>query len=274
MPANGHEERSGRETRLLILVVAVSLAVLLLLARFRFPAADLTTVTPSAAPLAGLAARASFEEMTDIIRGALNRVSPVVVVVPMSPIPEPPPERPRTGRRGAPPPAEPPTVDPSGPRQFVPALRLKNDLALVHLPAGYRFVPVGDGGEPPQVIGGDQSRQVALIRVPTGTSVEALPGGLRTSDELTFALVVSATPQGTTASPVFIGRADSIPDPNWPVRLTALGGPADFPVGALVFSLQGSFLGLVTRHDAGVAMVPAVAIGPLLAQLTPQGGAE
>jgi hypothetical protein len=39
-------------------------AVLVLLARFRFPASELTAMAPAPGPLAGLAARATFDEMT------------------------------------------------------------------------------------------------------------------------------------------------------------------------------------------------------------------
>jgi hypothetical protein len=271
----GNEERSGRETRLLMLVVAVSLAVLLLLARFRFPAADLATVTPSAAPLASLAARASFDEMTDIIRGALTRVSSVVAVIPMTAIPPPAPEAPPARRGGRATAAQP---EPEPAAEIVPVfmggLRVKPDLALVHVPRGYRPAPVSDAGDLPQVVWADEGRELALIRVASGAAVDSLPGSLRSTSELAFVLVVSGTAQGTTGQPAFIGKADAIIDPAWPVHLTALGSPGDFPPGALVFSLEGNFLGLVTRQGAGVAMVPAVAIGPLVAQLTPQGGMD
>ena len=79
---NGLQERWGRETRLLVLIVVVSLAVLLVLARFRFPAASID-VAPSAAPspLANLVSRAAFEDLAEAMASTATRVAPRVVVV-------------------------------------------------------------------------------------------------------------------------------------------------------------------------------------------------
>ncbi|MBM3751545.1 MAG: hypothetical protein FJW21_10275 [Acidimicrobiia bacterium] len=58
---------SGRETRLLRLVIVVAVAMLLVLAQFRYPAPDRATAAPVAGPIERLAARATFEELALIM---------------------------------------------------------------------------------------------------------------------------------------------------------------------------------------------------------------
>jgi hypothetical protein len=270
MPTTPTEERTGRETRLLVLVVAVSLTVLLLLARFRFPAADLTVVPPAPAPLAGLAARATFDEITATIRDAISRVTPAVVMLPLQPASPAEPEQAASSSRRpqpAPDPAEAPA--PVQPQRYMPALRIKNDVALVHIPAGLEPALLPDLKAAPQIVGSDPGREIAVVRVPPGPSIDTLPGGLRISGELTFALLVDATSQGPTAHPAFIGRGNAVAVPGWPQRLTAVSG-AEFSPGALVFSLEGSFLGIVVRNGESTAVAPATALEPFIAQLAPQ----
>src|SRR5215831_15672181 len=86
MASQPFEEPSGRETRLLAIVIVVSIAVLLLLARFRFPSARLADVTPAQGPLVGLAARAPFDEMAMAMQSLVDRVSPVMAIVQIAPI--------------------------------------------------------------------------------------------------------------------------------------------------------------------------------------------
>ena len=64
-----------RETRLLLATIAVSVGMLLLLARFRFPEeAGRQTVEPAAAPLERLAARATFDELAGTMADLERRI--------------------------------------------------------------------------------------------------------------------------------------------------------------------------------------------------------
>src|SRR6185437_9473543 len=72
--------RVPRETRLLLLTIAVSVGALLLLSRFRFPA-QAPIVTPSPPPLERLAARATYDELADIITQLQARLEPGLVVL-------------------------------------------------------------------------------------------------------------------------------------------------------------------------------------------------
>ena len=117
----------SRETRLLAATIAVSVVVLLVLSRFRFPAVAGPDVDGAAAqPLARLAARAAFDDLSLAVRELTARVEASLLVI-------------RTATR----PASAVEVfssladvaDAAGgtgrTRRLVPALRLRDDSALV-----------------------------------------------------------------------------------------------------------------------------------------------
>ena len=76
-PARG----SGRETRLLLVTIAVSVATLLLLARFRFPADEVQPTDPAPAPPERLAARATYDELAGIMADLERRIAPSLEVL-------------------------------------------------------------------------------------------------------------------------------------------------------------------------------------------------
>ena len=69
----------SRETRLLLLTVALSVAVLFALARFRFPGQE--PLELPAQPLQRLAARAAFEDLSAAVSRAAERLRPALQVV-------------------------------------------------------------------------------------------------------------------------------------------------------------------------------------------------
>src|SRR5262245_46476778 len=86
-------ETARRETRMLALVVLVSIGLLIVLSRFQFPAATLTVPAPAPSPLAGLAARAAFDDMAATSRALLANVSDALVPVDLRTPPVRPPPR-------------------------------------------------------------------------------------------------------------------------------------------------------------------------------------
>ncbi|MEO7189824.1 MAG: hypothetical protein ABI051_02065 [Vicinamibacterales bacterium] len=278
MASNGLDEPSGRETRLLVLVVAVAFAVLLLLARFRFPGSDLSAVSSSAAPLSGLAARATFDDMAETLGNVLARVSPMVVVVQLEPATAgEPAARAARGRRAGGAGAVTPagagaTPSSNAAMRLVPALRVRPNLALVYLPAGMRPVSVPGLDLPIELVAADAEHSMALIRTGGLPGADGMATPLRTFGGFAYVALIDATPTGPTAQPIFIGRADPVIERHWPQALTALGANSNIPAGSLLFSMAGRFIGMVTTSDLGNAIVPVPAIEALVTQMA--GGAR
>jgi hypothetical protein len=271
MASDPTEPHSGRETRLLILVVGVAVIVLLLLAQWRFPGADLSVGAPNAAPLAGLAARATFDEMANTMADVINRVSPLTVAVPLAPAPAEPPPQP-VGRSAAATPAPPPDTVPVQPTAWTLALRVRRDVALLYVPTGMRVLDHGTFTV--DIVASDPMRQIVLLRVPpSNVPPDTLTAAVRTFPGFAYVAAVSATAVGPTVQPVFVGRSDTEADSRWSHGLVpASVGPGLMP-GTLVFSLNSRFVGLVVSGTNGAMVVPAPAVETLLQSLESPGSA-
>lgn len=260
--ANGTEERPGRETRLVVLVVAVSVAVLMLLARFRFPPANLTTVASTPGPLAGLAARATFDDMAGTLAALMTKISPGLAVVALEPLPpEPPAPTKSSAKTPVPPPA--PAAAPA-PLIFAAAVRVRPDLGVVAMPAGMQLAsePAVVGG--PELVALETARGVASLRLPP--PADATPAAPDVVDRFTgfaYVAVVTATPNGPTLRPAFIGRVDFSHDVAWGAPIVQIGRESGVPAGALIYALDSRFIGLAIERPAGISIVPA----PLLQSL-------
>jgi len=179
----------------------------------------------------------------------------------LNPIPEP--EKPGGKSRQA----EPGVVRPP---RLVPALRVGQDLAIVHLPAGFQ-VTTGLGlSAPIEVVLSDPRREIVIVRAP---SLFEMANGLTNAVDgytgFSYVALVEATSGGVTAAPVFIGRTDARKDGRWAGDILALSGPIPIPPGSLVFGLEGRFVGLVLPGDgAERVLIPAAAIEALVASLT------
>lgn len=265
---NGSEQRTGRDGRLLALVIVVSLAVLLMLAKFRFAPSD-GAPPPVTGPFERLTARSTYEDLAATIANLVQRLASSVVVVQLDPAP--PQEKPGTGAKTRTP--EPLLIVPPRlvPPRLVPAIRVGQDLAVIHLPAGF-LVTDGQGlAAPIQLVASDAAREIGVLRASsvldttngTANALAEFPG-------FSYVAVVEASIGGLTATPVFIGRADVATDiTGWASPIRLLGGTPSVPVGALVFALDGRFIGLATATPAGGrALVPAAAIDAAVLTLT------
>jgi len=245
---------SGRDTRLLALVIIVAVIVLLVLARLRFPEAqvDLSTVTP--AGLERLAARANYDDLAAAVRTAIQTVEPFVVSVDLSPSAA---EKPGAEKPG--------TVPP--PAHLLPAIRLRNDLAITALPPGFK--PSGGGMTVVRAL--DTKRELIIAAVPAETGAARLATSAGVFAGFAYVAVVEMTPRGLTATPVFIGRIDPQDDERWGSSLLVSGALDNLPVGSLIFLLDGRFVGLTVRVPGAKAIAPAALLGVVLDNLAPGG---
>jgi hypothetical protein len=256
MAVNGAPDRSRRETRLLVLIVVVSLGVLLVLARFRFPAATLTVAPPVPSPLANLASRAAFSDLSAAMISAFDRIAPVMTAVRLEPAKVP-------ADRDA------PAAAPRLASKVAPALRVRPDLALVVVPEGLEVTAMAESGQPAEVVASNADRGIALVRVPSVAEprVEMIDG----FGGFAYVVEVTAIESGPSVQPVFVGRTVPRGDARWSSGLLGVDGPGLEP-GAFVFSLEGRLLGLVLGDARGPLIVPPSAIDAGVNDLVPAAG--
>lgn len=261
---NGTEDRPARETRLLVLVIVVSLAVLFLLARFQFPATGLVGGPPSPGPLDRLAARATYDDLAAAIAAVVQRLesSVVVVQVEAAPVEEKEKEKNPKEKTGLPPAQAPPAT------RLLPGVRLRPDLALVHVPAGMRVSSAQTFGGPTSVFVTDSKREIALVRVPSlPESATGVPSVIDLFPGFSYVAVVEAAMGGPTARPVFIGRLDPSVDDRWQPSPLLIGGSPQAPAGSLLFAVDGRLIGMVLPQFGSLALVPPSALNSVVTEL-------
>lgn len=241
------QARVSRESRLLLLTVAVCVAVLLLLARMRFPEAPLAVDT-AALPLERLAGRASYDALAADVQRVEPMIGPNLLVLRVAPrVPAGPLDiRDVLARPDS----------PSGARHVV-ALRIGADSALAALDADARVEGiVGGSGGGVEVVAADPVRRIARLRVPEAAvrQIPQLP--LASLPTPVYVVVVEGTQAGATLRPAFLGRGDRFGSVRWAQPLLPLGGIAVAP-GALLFSLAGEFIGTVVVENGATAIAGA-----------------
>lgn len=266
--------RSGRETRLLALVIVIAIAALMLLARFRFPGvSERPPVAPPPSPIDRIASRPTYLELGSSISALAERLAPSFIVVETAIVP---PAPAGNGRRTRPPGAtSSPVAVAQSPSMRLAALRISSDRALVHLPANARVISVaGLDDTRPEVVA-DPAREVGLVRVPIAAEASSLlAAGAGPISSFGYVAVIEGARGGPTARPVFIGRLDEIADPEWSAPIAIIGGGTDITPGAQIFSLDGRFAGMAIRTTHGMAIVPPRALNTAVtALLAPKSAA-
>jgi hypothetical protein len=219
--------RRGRETRLLLATIAISVAVLVLLARFRFPEeAGRPESEPVQAPLERLAARATYDELATIMADLERRLLPRLLVVEVQP----------DRATGA----------------YAVAARVTPDRAVTLL-AWHETL----SGRHPPILARDNARDLAVLSVPDAPDavVTLPPAVLRPGPR--YVAIVEATARGPVLRPVYVGRTDMFQDPRTTSPLLSLAALQHaLPRGAAVFSLAGNFLGLAVDGGTSATVVP------------------
>jgi hypothetical protein len=265
---NGTEERPGRETRLLVLVIVVSLAVLLLLARFRFPPVGLTAGPPTPGPLDKLAARATYDDLAAAIATVVQRVESSIVIVQVDSPPPDEKEKERGRERGKEKISPPPAWPPPAPPRLLPAIRLRPDIALVHVPAGMRVSPAQGFSGPTAVFATDPKREIALVRVtPLPESTSSVPSAFERFPGFSYVAVIEAAMGGPSARPAFIGRLDTSVDDRWQPSPSLIGGASQATAGSLLFAVDGRLIGMVLPQFGTLAVVSPAALNAVVTEL-------
>ena len=234
----------SRETRLLLITIGVSVAALLLLARFRFPT-QVQILNPSPPPLEQLAARATYDELASIIAQLQARVQPGLVVLNVT----------RNERQ-----AEAAGVDAAAP-QYLPAVRVGDQLALSLLGPGSRIQGLAGSEHAVAVmLAADPVQHLALVRVPKGEAPTWLRERPVAPDVPGYFGIAEGGRGGLTLRPLFVSRLDPVSDPRWDSPLLAMGGHSDAPPGSFIFTLEGALVGMVIDDQGMRMVVPAATL--------------
>jgi hypothetical protein len=247
------ETRVSRDTRLLILVIAVAIVVLFVLALLRFPKAEvrLSTVTP--AGLDRLAAQSNYDDLASAVQTTLQSVEPSLVVVDVDGVPD--------GSK-----------QPEQRRAL--AIRLRDGLAIGPLPVNFKIADPSGPLDGPQVKVIQPARGLMIAALTTESAPARTASVVRDFPGYAYVAVVELAKGGPTATPMFIGRVDAQNDPRWGSDLLVPGGSATLPVGSFVFLLDGRFVGLVVKMPEGPPAIAPAALVSASLDLMGGSGAE
>ena len=243
------ETRVSRDTRLLILVIAVAVVVLFVLAQFRFPQADVSLSTVMPAGLDRLAAQSDYADLASAVETTLQGVEPSLVVLNVEGVPD--------GSKQA-------------EQRRTLAIRLRDGLAIGPLPTNFKIADPSGPVDGPLIKVTQPARGLLMAELTTETAPARTVSTVDDFPGYAYVAVVELAKGGPTATPMFIGRVDAQSDPRWTGDLLVPGGSATLPVGSFVFLLDGRFLGLVVSVPNGP---PAIAPAALLTvSFEPSGG--
>jgi serine protease Do len=231
-----------RETRLLLATIGISVGMLLLLARFRFPEeAARQAAEPAPAPLERLAARATYDELAGIMADLERRILPAVITV--------------AGRVAE------STI-------YVPAVRLTPDRAVAIL-SGERRLVAGESEPAPALVLRDAVRELVVIAPPPDGGIPAVPATTGRPGPR-YVAVVEAAGTAPSIRPVYIGRTELVSDPRWSEPLLRIAAvQQSVASGSAVFSLDGAFVGLATDVEGRLRIVPAATLRDVAAAAPP-----
>lgn len=223
------QPRIARETRLLLGIVAISLATLWGLARLRFP--DQPRIPDPVAPvLAQFAPASPFDAIATAVSEVERRVSPSLTEVIFTPR------------------ASDPAVRPT---QRV-AVRLDRDIAVV-------IVPRGDGTmrSSPDVVDVAPRTGVGLIRLAPAAPVSMASWATDRVPSARFVIAAEAAREGVSFRPVFVGVFTPVQGTLWPDVVWRLPASTALTDGALVFTDDGLLVGAVAVRGGERLLVPA-----------------
>ena len=241
--------RVSRESRLLLLTVAICAIVLVLMARLRFPHSPAVVEAPAPAPFERLAARASYDALARSIEQVEPIIAPNLIVLRVA---APGSAAPRGIREAIATAAESSSV------HHVAALRIGPETAVAALDPGTRIDGIVGGTESgtAAIRAVDPIRRIARVRVPAAPARQLPQLPLTSLATPAYIVAVEGTQAGVTLRPVFLGSGSRFSSRRWSRPLLPLGGVAVAP-GALLFSLSGDFIGTVVIDDGAPAIAGA-----------------
>jgi serine protease Do len=242
--------RVSRETRQLLGIVLLSMAVLWVLARVRFPDRP---ATPNPVPpvLAQLVPPSPFDAISSSIADLQRRVLPGVARIELS-----------AGRRDW----------ENGSDSIAIArvgLRFRDGLALAIAPPGTAEQLLES--PPPDVVAFDPASALTIVRVAQGAVPEWPSWSPADGETPRFLAAVEATSGEVSLRPVFIGSLFAVDSAAWESVVWPMPRQTGVQPGTLMFTIAGSFAGIAVEHQGGAALVPAATLLAAADRLARQG---
>jgi serine protease Do len=222
--------RLSRETRQLLAIVAVSVAILWGLARLRYPH-DAPTPNPVPPVLAQLVPASPFETITASIADVMPQVEPYIMML--------------TFR------------DPlSGASRVRAGLGFRDGFALTIAPDGESVEP----SEGADVMAVDRPSRLAVVRVPTAGRMPLRTWTRPRAAGGRYLVAADVSSGELLLRPVFIGPLTPVHRPAWRADLWSLSEGTAVSDGTLLFALDGSLVGAAVGGQDWRAVVPAEAL--------------
>jgi membrane-associated protease RseP (regulator of RpoE activity) len=246
----------SRETRLLLVMILVSLGALWVLARLRFADRPVSP-NPIAPVLTQLGPPPVFEQLSSALFQVQTDLVPFVIGIetrrPIS-----------SGHQGA---------------YTVAALRFGAEIAIAML----GDAPIADDDTDlrpaAEVVARDPATGLAVLHVMT-RSVYRDPGSApamwspRRPGSPRYLVAAEVTGDAVSGRPVFVGPLQAIASPVWGEMIWALPADTDLSPGTFVFTAEGAFAGLVADTGGGLTLVPGDAVKNLVERLRREGHRE
>jgi hypothetical protein len=235
-----------RDTRLLLAIVAISIATLWVLARVRFPD-RVPTPNPVPPVFAQLMPLSPFEGITSAVAQLEPRLLPSLRPV-------------QVESRSVWNPA-------SASRSWFSGLQFRDDLALVVAGSPAQNDEAENSVVGLVEVGRDRAARLAVVRVPE-TDAPALDVWVpRRLSDPRFLIAVDTTNERVSLRPVFIGSLHETASPIWPAAIWEIPPATALGRGTFLFSIDGRFAGLTVAAGAATAIAPAAPVLELAERL-------
>ena len=225
-----YRPRVSREMRLLLIAGVLAIATLWLLARVRFR--DLpVTPNPIPAVLTQLGTGASYDDLAEQIAQLHIRLDGSLAALA----------------------AHPRIFGPGATVQYVPALRLRDGLAVAWVP---RELAVDEA----TVLARDPASGLTVVRVSNDAALPLPPAWTpRRLERPRYFIATKAAGTGVSLRPAFSGALDPGASASWsgPVWFPSGG---DFEPGSFLFTSDAELVGLVIERSSEPAIVPAATL--------------
>jgi len=236
--------RVTRETRLLLGIIIISLAVLWALARLRFPERP-SSPDPVGPVLAQFAPVSPFDAIATAVTDLERTIKPSLTRVTF------------TAR----------VSDPALPAVHRLAIGVTAEHAVAVLPSGERTFR----SDPP-VVAAAARAGLGVIRAASPPRIPSASWERTAAPSARFVIAAEGTAEGVSFRPVFIGAFMPVEDTRWPGVVWRLPASAALADGALLFSEQGQFAGAVVLRAGARTLVPAATLAMVSRAMSDNAG--